>query len=44
MKTALTAEQLGFYRENGFVQIPGFLDAAELARWREALDECAKLA
>jgi ectoine hydroxylase-related dioxygenase (phytanoyl-CoA dioxygenase family) len=43
MKSELTDEQIGAYRENGFLAIEGFLDAAELAEWRaytqEAVDQ-----
>lgn len=35
-------EQIAFYRDNGFVVIGGFLDAAELERWQEATDEAVK--
>lgn len=43
MKNRLTPEQVGSYRENGFLAIDGFLDEAELAQWRsftqEAVDQ-----
>ncbi|MCX5658460.1 MAG: phytanoyl-CoA dioxygenase family protein [Planctomycetota bacterium] len=39
MKSDLSAAQIASYRENGFVVIPGFLDAGELAAWREAVDD-----
>lgn len=37
MRTELTTEEIGFYRENGFVTVPDFLDADELAVWRDAV-------
>jgi phytanoyl-CoA hydroxylase len=39
MRTELTPDEIGFYRENGFLTVPDFLDADELAAWREAVDE-----
>lgn len=33
-----TSEEAAGYRRDGFVVIPDFLDAAELARWRSAVD------
>ena len=34
MRHELTAEQIDFYRENGYLVIENFLDADELAEWR----------
>jgi phytanoyl-CoA hydroxylase len=39
MRTELTAAQISAYRRDGFVQIDGFLEPAELQTWRVALDE-----
>jgi ectoine hydroxylase-related dioxygenase (phytanoyl-CoA dioxygenase family) len=39
MRTELTADEIGFYRENGFLVVPDFLDADDLAAWRKAVDE-----
>jgi phytanoyl-CoA hydroxylase len=39
MKTELTAEQIAFYRENGFIVIEDFLTPTELEMWRGAIDE-----
>src|SRR5436309_6406317 len=39
MKTDLTPDQIAFYRENGFLVIPDFLTAEELAAWRQSVDE-----
>src|SRR5262245_32881466 len=39
MKHELSPEQIASYRENGFVVIRGFLDADELATWRDAWEE-----
>jgi len=39
MKHELTAEQIGFYREKGYVIIDGFLSAEELEIWRQCVDE-----
>ena len=38
MKTELTTAQVEFYRENGFLVIENFLDAAELEHWRETTE------
>jgi phytanoyl-CoA hydroxylase len=38
MKTDLTHEQIDSYRKNGFIVFDEFLDPAELAEWREAVD------
>jgi phytanoyl-CoA hydroxylase len=42
MKHEITKEQIDFYRENGFVIIENFLNADELAFWREAVDEAVQ--
>lgn len=39
MRTQLSAEQIAFYRENGFLVIENFLDENELALWREVTEE-----
>ncbi len=39
VNTALSSVQIEFYRENGFLAIDELLDAAELATWRQAVDE-----
>ena len=39
MRHELTAEQIDFYRENGYLVIENFLDADELAEWRRCTDE-----
>lgn len=39
MQTNLTPEQIASYRENGFVVLDDFLNAEELATWRQAVDE-----
>jgi len=38
MRTELSDEEIGFYRENGFLVVPDFLDVGELSLWREAVD------
>jgi phytanoyl-CoA hydroxylase len=38
MRAHPTAAEKDFYRENGFLSVPEFLDPAELASWREAVD------
>jgi ectoine hydroxylase-related dioxygenase (phytanoyl-CoA dioxygenase family) len=43
MKSDLSQQQIKSYRENGFVVIEDFLDAAELKEWREAVDEAVGL-
>jgi ectoine hydroxylase-related dioxygenase (phytanoyl-CoA dioxygenase family) len=43
MRTDLTADEIGFYRENGFLVVPDFLGADDLASWREAVDEALEL-
>ena len=42
MKHEITKEQIDFYRENGFVIIENFLNAEELAFWRESVDEAVQ--
>jgi ectoine hydroxylase-related dioxygenase (phytanoyl-CoA dioxygenase family) len=42
MKHEISKEQIDYYRENGFVIIEDFLNADELAYWREALDEAVR--
>ena len=37
MKTDLTPEQIDQYQHDGFLAVPGFLDASELAEWRDAV-------
>jgi phytanoyl-CoA hydroxylase len=37
MQSNLTQQQLNFYRENGYLLVENFLDAAELDLWREAV-------
>jgi ectoine hydroxylase-related dioxygenase (phytanoyl-CoA dioxygenase family) len=39
MKTRLSAKQIDFYRENGFVVIKDLLTPDELGVWREAVDD-----
>src|SRR5579872_7453345 len=39
MKTGLTREQVGYYRENGFVVLEGFLNDQELQEWRQCTEE-----
>jgi phytanoyl-CoA hydroxylase len=38
MRTEPTAEEKEFYRENGYLSVPQFLESAELAVWREVVD------
>jgi ectoine hydroxylase-related dioxygenase (phytanoyl-CoA dioxygenase family) len=42
MKNQLTDEQINHYREHGFLVIENFLDADELAHWRETTDEAVE--
>ena len=37
MNTALSARQVEFYRENGYLVVGDLLDGEELERWRAAL-------
>jgi phytanoyl-CoA hydroxylase len=37
MKSSLSQEQIGFYRENGYLLVENFLDETELAVWRSAV-------
>ena len=39
MTTGLTAEQVGAYREDGYLALADFLDGAELELWRAAVDD-----
>lgn len=39
MKDRLTPDQIESYRNNGYLVIEGFLEAAELAHWRAVTDE-----
>lgn len=39
---SVTDDQIAFYRENGFVVLEGFLDADELATWRQYTDEAVE--
>lgn len=39
MNDQLTPEQIAAYRENGFVVLENFLDAAELDQWRQTTEE-----
>jgi phytanoyl-CoA hydroxylase len=43
MKNTLSQNQIAAYRENGFLAIPDFLDADELATWRRVTDEAVAL-
>jgi phytanoyl-CoA hydroxylase len=38
MRAHPSAQEKDFYRENGFLSVPEFLDGAELAAWREVVD------
>jgi ectoine hydroxylase-related dioxygenase (phytanoyl-CoA dioxygenase family) len=42
VRTELTTDELCFYRENGYLAIPDLLDADDLVRWREAVDEAVE--
>jgi len=42
MKTDLTQEQINFYQENGFIIIEDFLTPAELATWRQHVDDAVE--
>jgi len=39
MKSAPTPEQIQHYRDKGFVALEGFLDASELAHWRNVTEK-----
>ncbi len=39
MRTEITKQEIDSYRKQGFVVLAGMFDAAELAAWREAVDE-----
>src|SRR5947209_2048097 len=41
MRTALSRAEVDSYRENGFLVMPDFLDAGDLARWRSAVAAAA---
>ena len=43
MQTEVSAEQIEQYREKGFLVLEGFLDAAELERWRQVTEEAIRL-
>ncbi len=43
MQDTLSAEQIAFYRENGFIAIENFLSSEELARWQRVTDEAVAL-
>lgn len=42
MRTQLTDEQIRQYREQGFLVLPGFLDADEVARWRDVIEDAVR--
>jgi ectoine hydroxylase-related dioxygenase (phytanoyl-CoA dioxygenase family) len=42
MRGEMTVDEIGFYQENGFLTVPDFLDAHDLALWREAVDEAVE--
>lgn len=42
MRQDVTADEIAFYRENGFVIIRDFLTPDELETWREAVDEAVR--
>ncbi len=39
MRTQLTDEEITLYQKNGFLVVPGFLDAGELAHWQQTTQE-----
>ena len=39
MISSLSKDLIDRYRRDGFVRMPGFLDAGELGRWREIIDD-----
>ena len=43
MKDRLSPEQIEQYREQGFLVIEGFLDADELAEWRQCTEEAIRV-
>ena len=43
MKSTLTPAQIEAYRRDGYVAVPDFLDADELAVWRTAVDEALRI-
>jgi ectoine hydroxylase-related dioxygenase (phytanoyl-CoA dioxygenase family) len=42
MRSDLTQAQIDQYRENGFLVVEGFLDAAELEEWRRCTEEAVE--
>jgi ectoine hydroxylase-related dioxygenase (phytanoyl-CoA dioxygenase family) len=42
MNTALSSEEIGFYRENGFLAVNDLLEPTELATWRQAIDQAVE--
>lgn len=42
MRWAITQQQIEAYRKQGFLVIENFLDPAELAEWRDAVDEAVR--
>lgn len=43
MRDSVSAEEIAFYRESGFLVVEGFLDAAELDEWRRCTYEACEL-
>ncbi|HTT88443.1 MAG TPA: phytanoyl-CoA dioxygenase family protein, partial [Acidimicrobiales bacterium] len=39
MKTVVSEQERHFYADNGYLVVEEFLDASELERWRDAVDE-----
>ncbi|MCW3052301.1 MAG: Protein involved in biosynthesis of mitomycin antibiotics/polyketide fumonisin, partial [Chthonomonadales bacterium] len=39
MRTELTEDQITQYQKDGFLVVPNFLDAAELAHWQQTTQE-----
>jgi phytanoyl-CoA hydroxylase len=42
VKTTVSEQERDFYADNGYLVVDEFLDAAELERWREAVDEAVQ--
>ena len=42
MKTVVTERERHFYADNGYLVVEEFLDASELERWRDAVDEAVQ--
>jgi len=42
MRTEITQAEVDSYQEHGFLAMPDFLDAGELAHWREAIAVAAR--